>query len=492
MSPAAPAVELPRLDAAHLDRLPADARPLVRTADLRPRLVHFGPGAFNRAHQCVYTEAANAATGQDWGQVAVAPSAQATVEAIRRQCGYFSIRQLRPDAVATRVVGAIVQAHLSGADPAQVQAVLTSPETTVVTLTITEKGYALDEASGRLDLTRPSVAQDLTAVAAGDWPTSPIGHLAQAVATRARTHQAALNLISCDNRAANGTALARAVDDFLAASAWTDRDRLRSWLADRVAFPSTLVDRIVPAPTDHERAQAGAALGLRDDLAVAAEPFRQWVIEDRFSADRPPWEAAGAVLVADVAPYQLTKLRLLNGVHSALAYLGLAAGLSSIDQVLRTAWGPGLVRSWAGEAGASLPPGGPDPAAYADSLVERLSNPALSHKLRQIGSDGSQKVPYRWFEGARRLRQQGQSTPLHQLALAAWGLSCQPGPDGGQRWGTSDPRADQLAACWSQPTELALAGLLDAVGFPDLAQDDGFVPGAADRLPALRAGRIEL
>jgi fructuronate reductase len=291
----------------------------------------------------------------------------------------------------------------------------------------------------------------------------------------------------------NGAALETVVRDFVAASAWRDRAAVLAWMTESVTFPATVVDRIVPATTEADQETADAALGVHDEVPVVGEPYRQWVLQDRFAAARPPWELDGALFVPDVRPYQVTKLRLLNGSHSALAYLGAAAGCATIAETMTTAWGPRLVRELCAELAPTLPEGGPDPAAYADDLVERFSNPGMRHLLRQIGSDGSLKLPERWFAALGQLRATSAPTPRLELALAAWANATRPGEDAGQLYGTTDPRAAALAECWQRTrnTEDTVRRLLHELGAADLAGDDALVAAVAARLPALRAGHIE-
>lgn len=314
-----------------------------------------------------------------------------------------------------------------------------------------------------------AVAADL--VADPDGPlTTVIGALAAGLAARIRAGGAPITVLSCDNMADNGAVLDRVVREFVDASSWPDRLRIGDRIAETVRFPATVVDRIVPATSDADRVAAAAALGARDELPVTAEPYRQWVLEDSFAADRPPWELEGALFVKDVTPYQLTKLRLLNGSHSALAYLGTAAGHTTIADTMAADWGERLVRALCAEVAPTLPAGGPDPGAYAADLVVRFRNPAMHHLLRQIGSDGSLKITERWLPALRTLRARGTSTPVLELALAAWVFSTRP--------------------AGTDPVETVRA-LLRVLGAPDLADDDALTGAVADRLPALRAGRIE-
>ncbi|WLW57067.1 mannitol dehydrogenase family protein [Streptomyces sp. YU58] len=446
-----------------LSRLAPELRPEVDPAELRTRVVHFGLGAFHRAHQAVYTERAAALTGEPWGIAAVAPRSAETVRALREQDCLYSLTGRRPDGDRCRVVGSVVDALAMGPDSGAVDALLADPAVTVVTLTVTEKGYQRSPVTGGLDTA--AVAADLAAGPDGPL-TTVIGRLAAGLAARMRAGAPPVSVVSCDNMADNGGVLRRVVEDFVRASSWPDRARVLERMAEAVAFPSTVVDRIVPAVGEADRAGALAALGVRDALPVTAEPYRQWVLEGSFAAPRPPWEKDGALFVPDVTPYQLTKLRLLNGSHSALAYVGTAAGLTTIAETMATEWGERLVRALCAEVAPTLPAGGPDPAGYADDLVARFRNPAMRHLLRQIGSDGSLKIRERWLPAVRELRSRGAHTPVLELALAAWVVST--------------------------GAEASVRDVLAGVGAADLAEDDTFVAAVSDRIPALRAGQVEI
>lgn len=487
-----------QLGLAAIDGLAPSCRPLVDPRELRPRIVHFGLGAFQRAHQAVYTEAAAARSGEPWGIVAVAPRSEATVATMRSQDFLYSVTDRAPGAGGTRVVGAVVDVVALRAGGARIEELISSPEVTVVTLTVTEKGYSRRADTGGLDGTAPGIGADLAATA-GAGPvelTTVVGRLAASLAARFRACGAPIDVISCDNTAANGAALAGVVREFVDASSWPDRHAVLDWLGTAVGFPSTIVDRIVPATTAADRDAAAVALGVRDEMAVVGEPYRQWVLEDAFVAARPRWELDGALVVPDVAPYQLMKLRLLNGSHSAMAYLGAAAGCRTVADVLATGWGERLVRCFGAEVAPTVPEAGtgPDPAAYVDGLVDRFRNPVMQHLLRQIGSDGSLKIPERWFAALRALRSASVATPVLELAVAAWANATRPGAGGGQVFGTTDPAADQLDSCWQQTSHpvALVAALLRVVGAVDLAEQSDLVSAVAARLPALRAGRIEI
>jgi fructuronate reductase len=474
-----------QLNRAALTGLDVARRPLVDPRDLRPRVVHLGLGAFHRAHTAVYTEAAAARSGEPWGIVAVAP--RSSVAPIRAQDCLYSVTDLAPGESTTRVVGAIVEALSMRPDAARLTELLRSPEVTTVTLTVTEKGYSR-RADGALDVA--AVAADLaaTAVAEPDLATV-VGRLSACLAERYRAGGASIDVVSCDNTAANGAALRRVIQEFVAASAWRDRAAVLGWIGEAVGFPDTIVDRIVPATTDDDRDRAAAALGVRDEMAVVGEPYRQWVLQDAFVAARPPWELDGALVVPDVAPYQLMKLRLLNGSHSAMAYLGAAAGLTTVADVLATEWGEPLVRAFGAEVAPTLPEAGLDAKRYVDDLVARFRNPAMHHLLRQIGSDGSLKIPERWLPALRELRAVGASAPVLEQALAGWVAATGPDPAPGM----TDPAAAALTRCWADPDpRTVVAALLRTVGADDLAEQADLVGSVAARLPALRAGVIDI
>ncbi|MPY48589.1 mannitol dehydrogenase family protein [Streptomyces acidicola] len=462
-----------------LSELAPELRPQVDPAGLRTRVVHFGIGAFHRAHQAVYTENAAARSGEPWGIAAVAPRSTATVDALRAQDCLYSVTERRPDGGVPRIVGSLTGAYAMQRDGAAVDALLTDPQTTVVTLTITEKGYHRSSRTGGLDTAVP------------DLDTTVIGRLAAGLAARMRSGAAPVTVVSCDNMADNGAVLERVVHDVVRASGQPDIERVLELMNQYVAFPATVVDRIVPATTAADVAATATALGVHDALPVSGEPYRQWVLQDRFAAPRPPWELDGALFVPDVAPYQLTKLRLLNGSHSALACLGIAAGCTTIADTMAAGWGERLVKALCAEVAPTLPAGGPDPDRYADDLVARFSNTAMRHFLRQIASDGSLKITERWLPALRSLRERGAATPMLELALAGWAHTTRPGP---QDHGITDPAQDALAACWrtgAAPADTVRA-LLTTVGAPDLADDTALTTAVARHLPALHAGHVDL
>jgi fructuronate reductase len=271
-----------------------------------------------------------------------------------------------------------------------------------------------------------------------------------------------LTVVSCDNLPGNGHVLSGLVTEFAELLPAAERNDLLGWIAASVRFPATMVDRIVPATTAEDRAEAARLLGLTDEGVVVAEPFRQWVVEDSFAAPRPAWELAGATLTDDVAPYEAMKLRLLNGTHSALAYLGALAGVDSIADVVADDAFAGYARALMDiDATPTLAvPAGFDLNSYKDDLLDRFANPALRHRTVQIAMDGSQKLPQRLL-GTIRDRRAAGAEPLHAvLAVAAWMRFVWAGADEtGRPLPLDDPMADRLRA--------AVAGAGDPVAVVD-------------------------
>ncbi|EXS71907.1 mannitol dehydrogenase family protein [Sphingobium sp. Ant17] len=398
-------------------------------------IVHFGIGAFHRAHQAVYTDDAMAAGDRDWGITGVSLRSGDVADQMEPQDGLFTVSERGSGSQRTRLIGAVQRVLVAPRDPAAVVAALASSSTHIVSFTVTEKGYCRTPA-GQLDLAmlEPELADGAT-------PRSIYGFLATGLAQRRAAGMPGLTLVSCDNLAENGAVLSVLLNAYL------DRvdPGLAAWFRRECACPSTMVDRIVPAVTDADRQQIADTIGMEDAAAVITEPFRQWVIEDRFAGPRPRWEVGGAQLVADVRQHEAAKLRMLNGAHSALAYLGLAQGHDFVHQAIADpTLRPLIEQLMRHEAGVSL---GSDPGldidAYAAQLLARFANSALPHRLAQIAVDGSQKIPQRWLEPLAINLAAGRACPATLKALAAWMLHVR-----GDARVVDDPMAVQLAALW--------------------------------------------
>ncbi|HWM01910.1 MAG TPA: mannitol dehydrogenase family protein [Actinophytocola sp.] len=378
-------------------------------------IVHLGLGAFHRAHQAVLTEDAMRAVPGDWAICAVAQRSPAVRDALAAQDCLFTVAERGASEERLRVVGSIGEVLLATAQPDRLATVLSDVDTRVVTVTVTEAGYRHDPATGRLRADDPDVTHDL----AGGPPRSMVGQLVAGLRRRRERGHGGLSVLSCDNLPDNGRLLGGLVRQFCLLG---KESTLAEWIDEHVRFPSTVVDQIVPATTDADLDAVAAALGLEDRAAVVGEPYRQWVVEDDFAAGRPAWERAGVTLVADIAPHQAAKLRLVNGTHSALAYLGMLAGCASTAEVTArpefAAFADRLLRD---ETGASLARFGRTvDAAEIAALLDRLRNPRITHRLAQIGADGPRKLPQRLLEPAAELLAAGTEPRLICLALAGY------------------------------------------------------------------------
>jgi fructuronate reductase len=377
-----------RLSGAALGRLPAAVeRPAFDPATLKPGIVHLGIGAFHRAHQAVFTEGAIAAKGGDWGIIGASLRHADVPEALSAQDGLYTVETLG-EAPRYRVMGVLRKALFAPRDHIQLRAALASPSTYAITLTLSEKGYCLDDA-GDLDFSHPDIVHDLSEPNA---PRSAIGWLVLGLEQRRREGRGPVTILSCDNLQSNGEKLSRAV------VALADRLQpgLAAWISANTAFPSTLVDCIVPAADENHRARVQAALGMGDAASVQREEFAQWVIEDKFAGPLPAWSAVGAEIVDDLSRTQRLKLHILNTAHSALAYCGLPRGHEFVRQAIAD---PELLRNldamMAEEIGPALAP--LDVAAYWRTVKARFGNPMIDHRLAQISEDGSLKLPQRLF-----------------------------------------------------------------------------------------------
>ncbi|MFC6015379.1 mannitol dehydrogenase family protein [Plantactinospora solaniradicis] len=464
-----------RLGLGALRRLPEPSRPLVRPGTVPAGIVHLGLGAFHRAHQAVYTEAAIAQAGGDWGIVGVAPRSTDTVAKLAAQDCLFSVTSTSGDGNLTQVIGALAQVRHFASDPAAIVALLADPTIRVVTLTVTEKAYQMDPATGRL---RPdeAVVADLTT----DRPPLTVpGLLIRGLLARAAADAGPLTLLSCDNLPSNGIRLAGLVTQSLEYDDRRVPPDAAEWVRDNVSFPCTMVDRIVPASTEQTLADARAALGVSDLAAVVAEPYRQWVIEDNFPGGRPAWEQAGAVLTDDAGPWERLKLRALNGVHSAIAYLGALAGRETIAEALEIPYLRDVMRRLIAEdvAASFTPPDGVSVVDYGEEVLGRFANPVIRHRTIQIAMDGSQKLPQRVLHTIEDLRAAGARPRWAALVVAAWMRFTMGRSDDGTSLPLDDPLATRIRAALDAGQD-SPAGVVDALFgltevFPaELAADD--------------------
>lgn len=442
-----------RLSEATLARLPSDvAVPRYDRAAVRKGVVHLGVGAFHRGHQAVVFDQALASGDLRWGVTGVSLRSPEVRERMAPQGGLYTVLVRNGDLERAQVIGAILEILVAPQQPEAVIAALASPDTHLVTLTVTEKGYKLDRATGGLLHEDADVRHDLASLAA---PRTAPGFLVAGLAARRAAGLAPFTAMSCDNLPDNGALLRGAVLSLAKAH----DPALARWIAAEGAFPATMVDRIVPATTAHDIAALAARTGVEDQAMVATEPFLQWVVEDRFCGPRPDLAGMGVQLVKEVAPWEAAKLRLLNGAHSAMAYLGGLAGDACVHDFIGRPDGAAFVEALWDEAAETLDPAaGIDVPAYRRTLALRFANSALRHRTRQIAADGSQKLPQRLIAPMLERRARGLPVAALALAVAGW-MRWQAGvTDAGEPFAVDDPLADRLAQTHGVDGYLAMLG----------------------------------
>jgi len=449
--------------------LGAATRPGYDPAAHATGIAHIGVGAFHKAHQAAYTDTALAAGGGDWRITGISLRGTAAADALNPQNGLYTLIERGAGGTTGRVVAAIDRVIAATRDRAGVLAALTDPATRVVSLTVTEKAYGIDRRAGGVDTTHPAIAADLKTPRA---PGGAVGLIVEALRRRRDAGTRPFTALCCDNLADNGGLLRLGVLDF---ADRVDPD-LRAWIAGEARFPATMVDRITPAPSQATLDTARALTGYADHAAVEAEPFTQWVLEDAFADGRPAWEAAGALFVDDVAPYERMKLRMLNGTHSMLAYAGFLADCPFVRDVMAHPHLPALVARHMAAAAATLEPlPGIDFTAYAADLSERFRNPAIAHETYQIAMDGTEKLPQRLLEPAVHALTHGQDIRRFAFAVATWMRYTLGRHDGGAGYALRDPREAAIsAAIAGRTTAEAISSALHGLPglFPDRLRSD--------------------
>jgi fructuronate reductase len=397
---------------------PGVSRPGYDRRRITPGIVHLGVGAFHRAHQAVYVDDCLISGARDWGIVGASLRSPQTRDALVPQDGLYTVASQEPTGERLRVVGSLLRLLVGPDDPAALVAAMADSNVCIVSMTVTEKAYLRDSA-GNLNLSHPDAAADLMSPS---QPRTVHGFIVEALEQRRRAGVPPFTVLCCDNLPANGETVRRLVLQFADAR----HQELARYIEKEVAFPSTMVDRIVPATTDEDRERISAAIGLDHAWPVKAEPFMQWVVEENFPLGRPKWQDHGVTMVSDVRPFEEMKLRLLNGAHSGIAYLGLLLGHATVAD----AYADPLIKSFVNRLWKEAIPtldmdAGFDLAAYTAALSERFSNTALVHRTAQIATDGSQKMPQRILAAARDCLRQGRQPRQLMLVFSAWIACCE-------------------------------------------------------------------
>lgn len=474
------------LSAKTLERLPRSVgRPAYDRREVTAGIVHLGIGAFHRAHQAAYTDQV-LHRDPSWGIIGVSLRSRTTHDALKPQDCLYTLAARDGGGERLRIIGGVLDVMLASTQRARLLSVMADPKTRIVSLTVTEKGYCHDPATGALNEAHPDVLHDLAQPYA---PKTAPGLIVEALARRRMVGARPFTVLTCDNLPANGRVVKRIIDRFAALRS----PDLGAYVAGELVCPATMVDRITPATTDEDRASIARALGVIDAAPVVTESFSQWVIEDKFALGRPDWEEAGAELVAEVEPFEQMKLRLLNGAHSSLAYLGFLAGYQTVAEVMGNMDFERFVRGLMEQATPTLViPPSTDLAGYRVALLERFRNPALKHRTWQIAMDGSQKLPQRLLGTIRDCLRLGLPFDRLALGVAAWMRYVTGIDEEGQPIDVRDPLAERLrkiAGAAGPVAERLARGLLsvDSIFGTDLPRDPRFVEAVTRELRQLFA-----
>jgi mannitol 2-dehydrogenase len=472
------------LDTAHLGDLgPEVGVPRYDRSTVTPGIVHFGVGGFHRAHQAMYLDRLmNAGEALDWAicGVGVLEGDRRMQEALAAQDYLYTLIEKQADGTyVPREIGSIVDFLYAPDDPEAVIERLADEATRIVSLTVTEGGYSIDDITGEFDPGTPAVAQDLADAAA---PRTFFGLITEALARRRKRGVAPFTIVSCDNLQGNGR---------LARKAFTGFARLRdpelgAWVEQEVRFPNSMVDRITPATTDADREEVRARFGIEDRWPVVCEPFVQWVLEDSFSRGRPPYERVGVQLVDDVEPYELMKLRLLNASHQGLSYFGRLCGYEYIHEAAQDPLFRRFIRGYMDEEATPTldPVPALDLAEYKDTLVERFSNPEIRDTIARVGTDTSDRIPKFLLPVVRIQLARGGAIARSAAIVASWARYAEGVDEQGAPIEVVDRQRERVMALAARQRDEPLAFIRSRELFGDLAEHERF---ASAYLSALRS-----
>ena len=445
------------------------ARPNYARDALRAGILHIGVGNFHRAHQAVYLDDLfNRGRDLDWALLGAGVRAgdQAMRSALAPQDWLTTVVELEPGANSARVTGAMTGFVPVGEDAAAIVDALDDAALRIVSLTVTEGGYCIDPATGSFNPEHPDIRYD---AAHPDSPKGVFGALVSGLKRRRDRGAAAFTVMSCDNIPHNG----RVALDAVAGLAELTDPALAAFIREKVAFPSSMVDRITPATTDRERSMLEERFGIRDNWPVFCEPFRQWVLEDNFPTGRPTLEDVGVTFTSEVAAFELMKLRILNGGHAAIAYPAALMGIHFVHDAMADP----LVRGFLDKLEAEeiiphVPPvPGVDLKAYYRTIAQRFANPDVGYTIPRLAQDGSNRQPKFILPSTRdRLKAGGDVTGL-ALESALWCRYCAGTTDTGDVVRLDDPNAARLVP-------LALAAKDDPAKFLGLRDIFGDVADA--------------
>ena len=432
-----------RLNSTNLDRIGEYAVvPTYSRGTVSQSIVHIGVGGFYRAHQAVYLDTLlRAPSNHEWGYcgIGLLPNDAGMRDALLSQDCLYSVVERSAQGDRVRVVGSLLN-HIHA--PENLEAVLqklASPDTRIVSLTITEGGYYFNKATSEFDDGHPDIVHDLERP---HQPACSFGVLAEALDRRRQRNLPPFTVMSCDNLQHNGNLTRK----MLLAYLWLRDPGLAEWVGEHGAFPNSMVDRITPVTTDAHRALLREKFGIEDAWPVVTEPFLQWVIEDNFPGGRPPWEDVGAQMTTNVLPYEKMKLRLLNASHQALCYIGMLLGYEFVHEAMGDTRISKFVQSMMDNEVTRLleVPAGIDLTDYKRSLVERFSNPTICDQLERIGTEGSARIPGFVLPSIAEAVPHGGPIKLLSFTVATWFRYLSGSDDAGRPLPINDPLSDEL------------------------------------------------
>jgi mannitol 2-dehydrogenase len=463
------------LQTPNLSSLPAGLPvPGYDRAALRTGIVHFGVGGFHRAHEAMYLDRLmNGGAALDWAicGVGVMPADRAMAEVMHAQDGLYTLVVKAPDGtLEARVIGSIKEYLFAPDDPEAVIEKMAAPEVRIVSLTITEGGYNFNAVTGDFVADNPDVQHDLQP---GNAPRTTFGLITAALARRRERDVPPFTIMSCDNIQGNGHAARRS---FVAFAGLVDPE-LGAWVEEHVAFPNSMVDRITPVTTDDDRTEVRKRFDVADAWPVVCEPFTQWALEDAFPLGRPPFEDAGVQVVADVEPYELMKLRLLNASHQALCYFGYLAGYRLVHEVAQDPlFAEFLLAYMDREATPTLEPvPGINLDEYKHQLIERFSNAQVRDTVARLCAESSDRIPKWLLPVIRHNLETGGEILRSTAVVASWARYAEGTDEQGQPIAVVDRLSDTLTAAARRQAEDPLAFIANRDLFGDLIDNERFV-----------------
>ena len=452
---------------------PKVAVPSYDRSTLTSGLVHLGVGGFHRAHQAMYLDRLmNDGKATDWAitGVGVLPKDDKIVEALNSQDGLYTLVVKHPDGrLEPRVIGSIVQMLHAPSDPEAVLAAMSDPATRIVSLTITEGSYLIDQVTGEFDAKHPSIQPDLAQDAV---PSTAFGFIVEALRRRRAAGVEPFTVMSCDNLPGNGDVAHQTITAF----ARLKDAELGDWIDEHVEFPNSMVDRITPVTSQEDIDRLAAEFGIQDKWPVVTEPFTQWVLQDDFPAGRPPFEDVGVQVVPDVVPYELMKLRLLNASHQALTYLGYLSGYRYAHEVAQDPLFEEFLLGYMTQEGSPTLPEVPgvDLDAYRGELVERFANPEVRDTLARLCAESSDRIPKWLVPVIREDLKAGRPIDRSALVVASWARYAEGVDEQGEPIDIVDHRKDEVMAAAAKQGEDDLAFLRDPTLFGDLVEQEAF------------------